>query len=269
MYTHRYANTNDYGQFNYDTHLPQHSQHNHDSVVSTRQLRPRVPAPAHQPRARTTAAVGIFPVTSPTTPAISDSITHNTFPGIYRYPPMRTGDNSISLTPDRQLASVNGVDVGSRSVNAANITQDGGVATVTSPSVYSSNGNINGRKRDASTAGLDTSPQSIEHNGDTPPPSAGYDTSGLGLEDLSARKRPVKRACNECRQQKVRPCRPAVRLVNMYTDACSSFAAMSFRTRSRSVHVARVSTSSAKSKRTSNASANAREMPRWSGRLSS
>lgn len=48
-------------------------------------------------------------------------------------------------------------------------------------------------KRDASAAGLDASPGSGE--------SIGYNDV-----DEQSRKRPVKRACNECRQQKVRDC---------------------------------------------------------------
>lgn len=203
MYPHHYGSIDDCGHFNYDTPCAPNSQGKNDSTVSTRQLRPQVQAQAHQPQARITAAVGIVPVVFPTIPAISDSFTHSTFPGIYPYPPNLASDNGIPLTPDRQLASVNGVDVGSRAVTVANTAPDGGVATVTSPSVYSSNGNIGSRKRNASTAGLDTSPQSIEQNGDTPPPSAGYDIHGQINEELSARKRPVKRACNECRQQKV------------------------------------------------------------------
>ena len=48
------------------------------------------------------------------------------------------------------------------------------------------------RKRDASVAGFDASPGSIE-------------SSHLhDVDDESSRKRPVKRACNECRQQKLR-----------------------------------------------------------------
>lgn len=53
---------------------------------------------------------------------------------------------------------------------------------------------VHGRKRNASLAGFDSSPVS---------PSI-ESPDQIGGEDGSGRKRPVKRACNECRQQKVR-----------------------------------------------------------------
>ncbi|KAK5091244.1 hypothetical protein LTR05_001425 [Lithohypha guttulata] len=68
------------------------------------------------------------------------------------------------------------------------------LAIINSPAHRSDGGlsspvQLHHHKRDASTAGLDTSPGSAEspdHN------------------DVDPRKRPVKRACNECRQQKLR-----------------------------------------------------------------
>ena len=53
---------------------------------------------------------------------------------------------------------------------------------------------LHGRKRNASLAGFDSSP--VSPNIESP--------NQIGEEDGSGRKRPVKRACNECRQQKVR-----------------------------------------------------------------
>jgi hypothetical protein len=52
---------------------------------------------------------------------------------------------------------------------------------------------VQGHKRNASLAGFDSSPASPSI--DSPDQNAGDDSLG--------RKRPVKRACNECRQQKV------------------------------------------------------------------
>lgn len=56
---------------------------------------------------------------------------------------------------------------------------------------HSSPANSISRKRDQSTAGLDASPGSVD---------SGDHADG---DDHALRKRPVKRACNECRQQKV------------------------------------------------------------------
>ena len=53
---------------------------------------------------------------------------------------------------------------------------------------------IHGRKRNSSLAGFDSSPAS---------PSV-ESPDHHGGDDSHGRKRPVKRACNECRQQKVR-----------------------------------------------------------------
>ena len=52
-----------------------------------------------------------------------------------------------------------------------------------------------GRKRKASIAGFDSSPGTIE--------SPGNYESDDGHPNDERRKQPVKRACNECRQQKV------------------------------------------------------------------
>jgi len=58
------------------------------------------------------------------------------------------------------------------------------------------------RKRDSSVAGLDASPS---HDGDsTLSPSGEHGGGDIDHEGHHSRKRPVKRACNECRQQKVR-----------------------------------------------------------------
>jgi hypothetical protein len=55
-----------------------------------------------------------------------------------------------------------------------------------------------GHKRNASTAGLDSSPASGVES------PTEHDVNGEdGARDAASRRRPVKRACNECRQQKV------------------------------------------------------------------
>jgi hypothetical protein len=51
------------------------------------------------------------------------------------------------------------------------------------------------RKRNSLVAGLDTSPGSID--------SADFDGTENGQQQEEERRHPVKRACNECRQQKV------------------------------------------------------------------
>lgn len=56
-------------------------------------------------------------------------------------------------------------------------------------------GGSTSRKRDASLAGLDSSPGTIE--------SPEADASEDGHHHDDRRKQPLKRACNECRQQKV------------------------------------------------------------------
>ena len=53
------------------------------------------------------------------------------------------------------------------------------------------------RKRNSFVAGLDSSPISNE--------SADYDAVDLDNQQDEEKRHPVKRACNECRQQKVGP----------------------------------------------------------------
>lgn len=85
----------------------------------------------------------------------------------------------------------------SEDVYTAHTAKQFNLAALTSP-VHRSDGGLSSpvisqsRKRDASVAGLDASPGSNE--------SADQNDG----DEQQSRKRPVKRACNECRQQKVR-----------------------------------------------------------------
>ena len=84
----------------------------------------------------------------------------------------------------------------SEDVFTAHTTPQFNLAALTSPT-HRADGGLSSpvvaqnRKRDASVAGLDASPGSNE--------SADHNDG----DDQQSRKRPVKRACNECRQQKV------------------------------------------------------------------
>lgn len=110
-------------------------------------------------------------------------------------------------------------------------------------------------KRNVAMAGLDSSPGSIDD-----------------IDEAEARddkkRQPVKRACNECRQQKVSF---LARLELYYFPVDANFCscdAMWFRIRTRLVRDVAASNSIVKSNPTSNGSGNAAGMRRWSERSS-
>jgi hypothetical protein len=120
---------------------------------------------------------------------------------------------------------------------------------------------ISNRKRNSSLAGFDSSPGTIE--------SPEADGSEDGHHD-DRRKQPVKRACNECRQQKVSHLSFGRETKHLYlagfapqTDHEPSFVAMSSKTPSKDAPVASDSTSTAKSRTTSNVLAKGPAMQRW------
>ena len=122
---------------------------------------------------------------------------------------------------------------------------------------------ISNRKRNASLAGLDSSPGTVE----SPEADASDDAHH---EDR--RKQPVKRACNECRQQKVSHHGPRcvairTRLLWAPADGEASFGAMSSKNPSNDAPAASDCASNARSRAASSASASALAMPRWRGRL--
>lgn len=66
------------------------------------------------------------------------------------------------------------------------------------------------RKRNSFVAGLENSPGSVD--------SADLDGTENGQQHDEERRHPVKRACNECRQQKVSPLHQEVPLLTFLTD---------------------------------------------------
>jgi hypothetical protein len=128
---------------------------------------------------------------------------------------------------------------------------------------------ISNRKRNASLAGFDSSPGTVE--------SPEAEGSEDGNHD-EKRKHPVKRACNECRQQKVSPPSPPIgdtkdkaplSLTSRHEFSVHrltmkpSFAAMSFKNPSSAAPAVSDSASSAKSRTTSSALEKGLATQRW------
>jgi hypothetical protein len=127
---------------------------------------------------------------------------------------------------------------------------------------------ISNRKRNASLAGFDSSPGTVE--------SPEAEGSEDGNHD-DKRKQPVKRACNECRQQKVSHLaigdktkllfsRFMARIFCPYADHEPSFAATSFKSPSSDAPAVSDFASSAKSRTTSSALEKGLATQRWRGR---
>jgi len=127
---------------------------------------------------------------------------------------------------------------------------------------------ISNRKRNASLAGFDSSPGTVE--------SPEAEGSEDGNHD-EKRKQPVKRACNECRQQKVSHLaignktklfvsRLMAQIFGPSTDHEPSFAAMSFKSPSSGAPVVSDFASSAKSRTISSALEKGLATQRWRGR---
>ncbi|ERF76851.1 hypothetical protein EPUS_07641 [Endocarpon pusillum Z07020] len=72
----------------------------------------------------------------------------------------------------------------------------GGSGHTSRPSVNSRPPTTESRKRNSLIAGLDNSPGSVD--------SAEFDGTESGQQQEEERRHPIKRACNECRQQKLR-----------------------------------------------------------------
>lgn len=98
---------------------------------------------------------------------------------------------SLALTGDGPPGSGNGVGGGAASFGS----------TQQSPDAASWKGSP-GRKRNRSIAGLDSSPGANDSEDGTIVGN-GDDLQSLQSQDYHMRKASVKRACNECRQQKV------------------------------------------------------------------
>jgi hypothetical protein len=71
----------------------------------------------------------------------------------------------------------------------------GGSGNSSRPIASARPGTAESRKRNSLIAGLDNSPGSVD--------SAEFDGTENGQQQEEERRHPVKRACNECRQQKV------------------------------------------------------------------
>lgn len=126
---------------------------------------------------------------------------------------------------------------------------------VSHPSVAAAVGLGPARKRNVAVAGMDSSPGSTDDVEETAEPQE------------EKKRQPVKRACNECRQQKVSTS-TVPRSVARRADRRSSDA-MSSRNPSPPAPAAAASSSNAKSNPTSSALGSAAEMLKWSGRSSS
>jgi hypothetical protein len=141
----------------------------------------------------------------------------------------------------------------------------GGSGNSSRPIASERPGTIETRKRNSYIAGLDNSPGSVE--------SAEIDGTESGQQQEEERRHPVKRACNECRQQKVSQeftfsinCRYAGLQLNTFTDCIFSFGAMSSKTLSPSARDVADSISPARFKRTSSAWARGLAMRKWKER---
>lgn len=102
----------------------------------------------------------------------------------------------ISSSHLLRLDSFRSCDIGSWISHPTTYGDDFKVASISAASEVDGPGTaltspIQGQKRNASVAGFDSSPATA---------SAGSPDHG---DDVNGRRRPVKRACNECRQQKV------------------------------------------------------------------
>ena len=111
------------------------------------------------------------------------------------------------------------------------------------------------RKRNASIAGLDSSPGSNE--------SPDHDGTDDGTPQPGGRRFPVKRACNECRQQKVSHLAWLELTLSLAETYRSSCAAMSCKNPSPSARDASDFALTAGSRTTSSEWARDRAMRRW------
>lgn len=138
-------------------------------------------------------------------------------------------------------------------VSSASPNTGGGYQPTAIPRIGQSSHNTQlGRKRNASTAELDSSPGSQE--------SAEHDGT---IVDNDGKRHPVKRACNECRQQKVSHMGEIGRIPCLY--ALRSYDAMSNRIQfSMPAADATAYSYHARSTTRSNVLASDRAMRRWS-----
>jgi len=170
-------------------------------------------------------------------------------------------------------------------VGAGSGAGGGGGGVIPRPIITARPATAESRKRNSFIAGLDTSPGSVE--------SPDFDGADSAQQQDEERRQPIKRACNECRQQKVRrlhhfptcpfpsPRLPIVFLsrstlgTSLFTVlhnvqrliASYSFAAMWCKILSPSAPDVAGSTSRARCKKTSSELAKDRAMRKWKERL--